>query len=798
MVIGEALGGVMGGALGIRMKFVLWMGCVLLPGLSLGETAAVEFEKEIEPILEDYCYDCHGDGTKKGDLSMDEYGSLEDHLNDHAFWLATWRNLRSQVMPPSKKPQPDEEERRQVLRWIEKRVFELDPDNPDPGRVTIRRMNRMEYKNTVRDLLGVEFEVEDAFPPDDTGYGFDTVGDVLSISPLLMEKYMEAAKLIAAEALPADAAVIPEHRIDAGQLQQPGKRSETGRNMEFERDHTVEAVRKLEHDGTFRVSLEFAVGGSMEATGNTATVVLLVDGKELKREKVGWDYRKGIKLESVLKLKKGDRRFGVHLIPGDPPDKGEDRLAVQVKALTVKGPTEGGWWIYPGSYKRIFFDGPAPEADGERVVYAGKIFRRLVSRVYRRPADEATVKRLVEMAMAVDRMEGKLFQDGVRYGLVALLSSPRFLFRAEIQPEPNNPGNVVPLDEFALASRLSYFLWSSMPDEELYQLAEAGKLRSQLRAQVDRMLKDPKADRFGADFTGQWLQARDMEGVHVSARDILRTSRQSADRVFNFGTRIAMREETERLFMHVLRENRPSGELISANYTFLNERLAEFYGIKGVKGEEFRKVDLGDDGRRGGILTQGTFLIVTSNPTRTSPVKRGLFVLDNLLGTPAPPAPADVPELEETKKEGEGELTMREMMVRHRVDPLCKSCHARMDPIGLALENFNALGMWRDEEGGKPIDTAGQLLTGEKFSNVVELKKILATSRKQDFDRCLTEKLMTYAIGRGVEYYDAPVIDRIVAEAEESGGGLRDLICGIVESVPFQKRRGDGSNFKGK
>lgn len=778
----------------IRIKLIL-VGLGLGVVMSVGAMAvgvAEEFEDQIEPLLVDYCYDCHGDGSHKGDLVMDEFESLEAHLEDFPFWLAAWRNLRSEIMPPSRKPQPEESERRELLRWIERRVFKLDPENPDPGRVTIRRMNRAEYRNTIQDLLGVAFEVEDSFPPDDTGYGFDTIGDVLSISPLLMEKYMEAANRIMWEALPKNAANIPEYRIEPGELKQKSKPSETGRQMEFERDHTVVAVREVKQDGRYRVSLEFGVAGSMEATGHTATVVLLADGKELKRQKVGWDYRKAITLEGELPLGKGRRQFGVRLIPGEAPKDGEDRLAVQVRSLRVTGPLEGGWWAYPETYKRIFVDGPAQDGNAVRREYAAKILRRMVSRAYRRPVDEATVQRLVEMTMEVDRQEGKLFEDGIRYALTAVLSSSRFLFRAEVQAEPDNPGKVVPLDEYALASRLSYFLWSSMPDEELFRLAKEGKLRRELRAQVNRMLMDPRARRFASDFTGQWLQARDMEGVHIDARRILGTrDLGKANRVFNSRIRGHLRLETELFFLHVLRKNRPALELINADYTFLNERLAGYYGIKGVRGEEFRRVALAPESHRGGLLTQGTFLVVTSNPTRTSPVKRGLFVLDNILGTPAPPAPPNVPELKEAEAGREDE-TMRERMVRHREDPLCKSCHARMDPIGLALENFNALGLWRDQEAGKPIDTAGVLLTGEKFGNVSELKAILADSRRADFLRCLTEKLMTYAIGRGVEYFDAPVIDGIVEGVEASGGGMREIIYGLVESPPFQKRRGDG------
>jgi hypothetical protein len=328
-------------------------------------------------------------------------------------------------------------------------------------------------------------------------------------------------------------------------------------------------------------------------------------------------------------------------------------------------------------------------------------------------------------------------------------------------------------------------------------LAREKKLRPNLHAQVDRMLKDPKAARFVRNFVGQWLQTRDLETVNIDARRILgiRNS-EEADRIFNRGVRNAMREETESLFSHLLAENRSVDELLTADYTFLNERLAKFYGVQGVEGNQMRKVSLPPDSHRGGILTHGSFLVVSSNPTRTSPVKRGLFILENILGTPPPPPPPDVPQLEEVRREQGGSRTMRQLMEIHREKPLCASCHARMDPIGLALENFNAIGKYREQENGQPIDTKGQLITGEKFESVEELAKILATSRKKNFYRCLTEKLLTYTLGRGVEYYDSPAIDKIVGQMTEDGGKLQTVIQGIIDSTPFQHRRGDGHKFE--
>jgi hypothetical protein len=430
--------------------------------------------------------------------------------------------------------------------------------------------------------------------------------------------------------------------------------------------------------------------------------------------------------------------------------------------------------------------------------------------------------------------------------MVAVLASPRFLFRAEgaVAEGGQNGGHPL-IDEYALASRLSYFLWSTMPDEELTRLAGAGELRKNLPAQVKRMLADPRAEALVENFVGQWLQVRDVEGISIDGqvvlardagtdkeraeifakfqalrakreeetrkqiaagqkvqdvqrgpeeeklRDRLRELRKMPLTELDGALRTAMRRETEMTFQYVIRQDRSVLDLIDSNYTFLNERLAKHYGIKDVKGEQMRRVELPPDSPRGGVLTQGSVLVVTSNPTRTSPVKRGLFILDNVLGAPTPPPPADVPALEASEKSFAGgkEPSLREVLELHRSKPLCSSCHDRMDPLGLAFENFNALGMWRDIERKVAIEPRGKLITGEPFENVRELKHILATQRRADFYRCLTEKLMTYALGRGLEYYDLEAVDRIVDRMEREGGRFSALLSGVVESAPFQKRR---------
>lgn len=767
-----------------RFLFIL-----LAPILAAGE---VTFEKEIKPILEDYCFDCHGDGASKGDFSMDEYDDLSGHLDDVDHWLAVWRNVRSQIMPPPKKDQPDLAEKQQLMRWIEKRVFKLDPNHPDPGRVTIRRLNRVEYYYSIKDLLGVEYATWENFPADDTGYGFDTIGDVLSISPLHMEKYLEAASTVAEKALPKGTVMqTPVRFFEGSRFREDGDDSHQADWLEFKEERKVFLKGDAPVKGVYQVTLDYAIRGSIAATDQSARLELWMNGKKIAERTVGWDQRDTIKIGGQADLMKGSNTIEVRLRPKNPPGAGQGGQSAVLKQVSIRGPLNGSYKEYPKGYSMIMVDGPAPEEIRERELYARKIMRSFVSRAFRRPLDRGTVARLVKMAMEVDQSPGRSFEDGIKHAMTAVLASPRFLFRAEIQPEPNNSGKTVMLDEYALAARLSFFLWSSVPDDELLSLAFKNQLRKNLGAQIDRMIASSKSRRFVNNFVGQWLQARDVENIAIDANRVIGTKDQrDADRIFNGRLRSDMKEESELFFEFILKKNRPLKELISARYSFLNERLAGFYGIPGVLGSEHRLVDLHEHPQRGGILGQGTFLLVTSNPTRTSPVKRGLFVLDNLLGTPAPPAPPDVPELEEVSEHNNKPLTMRQMMEVHRKKPLCASCHKRMDPIGLGLENFNAIGQFRSQESGQPIDSSGVLITGEKFSDIAALKSVLADERRDDFYRCLSEKILTYAIGRGPKYFDAVTIDALVRQLNEGDGTLKDLVITIIESVPFQKRRG--------
>lgn len=769
------------------------LACVLPTSLFAADESA--FIRDIEPFLVDYCFDCHGDGADKGGISLDDYASLKDHFTDHELWERVWHNLRAELMPPSDKSQPSVEETAKLTAWIEREIFKLDPKNPDPGRVTLRRLNREEYRYSIKDLLGVDFDVEDNFPPDDTGYGFDTIGDVLSLSPLLMEKYLDAAQEIAKEALPLESGRIPSKYFAGTDFKQPSSPKITANYMPFDKDRSVTAKKWIPHDGRYKIVLEMEIRGSDEATEHSAQIEFAVDGKRANGRGLSWDPSKRVYLGAERDLKKGNAEITIALTPGNPPEEGENPLNLKVHRVRLEGPLDGSVKEFSPAYNRIMVNGPPPHWDDNegRQKYATVILRNLTSRAFRRPVSEEDLGKLVQIALFTDRQPNTSFEEGIRQSIAAILASPSFLFRAEAQPQPNDPGKLVDLDEFALASRISYFLWSSLPDHELYSVAARGELRKNLKQQVDRMLDDPKAERFSRNFVGQWLQARDVTTINVNPKYVLRLrSNSDAYKIFSRTLRQDMKRETELFFHHVLTENRPATELLTANYTFLNQRLADFYEIDGIEGSQMRKVDVPKDIHRGGILQQATFHVVTSNPSRTSPVKRGMFVLENLLATPAPPAPPDVPELEEVQKQTKGRRpTMREMMEIHREKPICAGCHARMDPIGLAFENFNALGMWRDDENGNPIDTAGELITGETFSTPAELAQVLATERKTDFYRCMAEKMLTYALGRGVEYYDALTIDEIASKLGD-GGSLREVVHGVIDSVPFQKRRGDG------
>jgi hypothetical protein len=754
--------------------------------------ALARFEENIQPILIDHCYRCHGADNRKGNVALDGFTSDQAVLESRVLWWSVLKNVRAGIMPPPGRPHPSEQEVRSLADWIKRDVFGADPLDPDPGRVTIRRLNRVEYRNTVRDLTGFDFKAEEEFPPDDTGYGFDTIGDVLSVSPLLLEKYMQAAESIVAAAVPTASRAMSDRTYRGNEFRNTAGGG-GGDRLSYHTKAKVSRLYSADAEGDYRISVELAVDGPPKTDSGRCSAAFKVDDRELLHETFGWHDYKTFHYSYESHLSAGDHRLTWEIDPQTPSEQRTGVLDLRIISVKLEGPLDPQKWTQPKNYGRFFPRSAPPQAEADKRQYAREILSRFATKAFRRPVDDRTLDRLVDIAVAVYSQPGARFEQGVARAMVATLASPRFIFRVEgvEQNTERSVGKYPYVDEFALASRLSYFLWSTMPDAELTRLATQGTLRKNLGQQVRRMRNDARADSLTRHFVGQWLQVRDVEGFTINTRAVLRQDGVARPRIdLNTELRRAMTQETELLFGHIAREDRSLLELIDCDYTFVNARLAALYGLKDVTGKEMRKVTLPKDSPRGGVLTHASILLVTSNPTRTSPVKRGQFILDNLLGTPAPPPPPDIPSLEESKGEFKGKTpTVRELMALHRAKPLCNSCHARMDPLGLALENFNALGLWRDKENSQPIDASGRLLTGEPFHDIRDLKQILKERHRLDFYRCLTEKLLTYALGRGLDYNDVETVDQIVEQMDREGGRYSALLMGVIESAPFQKRR---------
>lgn len=764
---------------------------------ALAKRSVARYQDEIEPILVDHCYGCHAAGMKKGQVAFDQEKSDEALVARRDLWWSVLKNVRAGLMPPSGKRRLSEKEIAALADWIKRDVLAVDPVDPDPGRVTIRRLNRVEYRNTIRDLMGIEFKAEEEFPADDTGYGFDNIGDVLTVSPLLLEKYFQAAETIVKTAVPTSSRVIPERHYRGVEFR-GAEKGQTGDRLPFAKPAKIGRIYLDDDPGDYRIQLELAVKTPYTLDPGKCTVAFQVDGHEKLRETYSGLASKSFHYTVDQHLAAGEHRLAFELKPGEP--RAADTVGFRVVSVVIQGPLDAKHRTKPPGYARFFPRDTAPTADPDRRRYAREVIERFARRAFRRPVDARTVDRLADIAEASYQLPGRTFEEGIGQAMIAVLASPRFLFRVEnVEPEPSHlgrPRTHAPIDEYALASRLSYFLWSTMPDDELFRLADAHRLRAELPAQVKRMLADPRSRSLIQNFVGQWLQVRDLDGMYFNERAILRREGirlRGADTERNVLTRDvrrAMRNETEMAFDYVVRENRSVLEWVDCDYTFLNARLARHYGIPGVEGSEMRRVTLPKDSPRGGVLTQGTILAVTSNPARTSPVKRGQFILDNILGTPAPPPPPDIPPLEDARKDFKDKIpTTRELMAMHRSKPLCASCHSRMDPLGLGLDNFNPLGMYRTQESKQPIDASGQLITGESFRDVRELKKILRERHRMDFYRCLTEKFLTYALGRGLDPSDVETVDRIVARLDRDGGRFSALLSGVIESAPFQRRR---------
>jgi len=777
---------------------VVALACILFVGGSPARIFAAEVATFQPPeTFQMLCYECHGDGSHKGSFALDELIAQDADPAHRGMWKKVWTNIRHEFMPPATGEYMSSDERREVARWIERQVFGVDPEQVDPGVVTIRRLNREEYQNTIEDLFGAGLELRDQMLPDDTAFGFDNIGDAQTLSPVQFNRYVDLAEYIVDQVILVDGRTLP--------------RFEFSNNTAEAVESVVEQSFKidLEHDGEYEVDLVMGLGGWHDFGGDVQVSVTVGDQVVGEIEiplggDVEYDYQwtfdapRGshdvvftanlikvvapVEPVEVVSQVEADLAEIAQLTPEERARRERRRrprpaeLKFRRLELAVTGPLNAGVLAdYPEPHKKIFFRGDAPDDEAGRRQYASAILRRVADRAYHRPVDEPTLVRLTNLATTDDN-----FERGIASSITAILASPRFLFREEVQPQPNNPQAQHFIDDFALASRLSYLLWVSIPDAELNALAAAGRLREELDTQVARMLADPKSQRFFQDFTGQWLRTRNVLMTSIAREGDLASVRED------------MKNETDSFFEYIARNDRDLIELITARYTFLNEKLATFYGVPDVTGEEMRRVDLPADSPRGGVLTQGSFLVSTSNPDRTSPVKRGVFVLDNLLGSPPPPPPAAVPALEEAKQDGVELKTLRKQLAAHRADPACAACHAHFDPIGLALENFSHIGQWRDTEEEQPIDASGEMVTGETFDDLAGLRDIIAT-RKDKFYRSVTEKLMTYALGRGLEPYDAVTVDAIVDKLMNEGGKFSTLLGALIDSPAFQMRRGDGS-----
>ncbi|MBI1841844.1 MAG: DUF1592 domain-containing protein [Verrucomicrobia bacterium] len=747
---------------------------------SPAKTGTPSFEKQILPLIQNYCFDCHGDGMSKGDLALDSYTNTAAVLGNRKVWEHVLQNLKASQMPPArKKSQPTAQERTLMVKWVEDTLFPVDCDHPDPGRVTVRRLNRNEYNRTLRDLLGIDFQPADDFPQDDVGYGFDNIGDVLSMPPVLLERYIAAAEQALNEAIVTEAIVNKRvWRFDPTNLEATAPLEERSAGwIALVREGDVHARVRLPVAGDYLLRARAA---GEQAGPEPVKMAMAVNDQTLKTVEVP-ERRRDAKIHEVrFQGQKGPQKVSVSYLnnyvnPKEKDPKKRDRNML-LEWLEVEGPLSPVAQPLSDTHRRIFFKQPGGR--NARAV-AEEIVERFASRAWRRPVEKAELKRLMTL---FDLAQGQkdTFEKSVKVALQTVLVSPRFLFRGEAQPDPDNPKSVHPIDEYSLGSRLSYFLWGSMPDDRLFQLAGARQLRRNLESEVRRMLMDSKSESLVTSFVGQWLQTRNLE---------LASPDREKFKNFTEELRSDFASETRLFVTSLIQEDRSVLELIDANYSFLNERLAKFYGLEGVSGSDFRKV-LFQDRRRGGVLTQGSILTITSNPTRTSPVKRGKWVLETLLGAPPPPPPPNVPELK-VDKNHPLTGTLRQKMEQHRANPMCASCHTRMDAIGFAFENYDAIGAWRSKDGEFPIDVSGELGGGVRFNGPAELRQLLLKDNRAEFLRCMTEKMMTYALGRGVEPYDRCAVQQVLDQLPSNGYRFSALVSAIVRSAPFQLRRGE-------
>ena len=733
---------------------------------------ADSFQKAVSPVLENSCSQCHSGPLAPGGFDAGAFLDPASLAGKREGWERILEKLRAGEMPPKDVPR-EQAEIDALVKYVQAEFARADRNTkPDPGRVTAHRLNRNEYANTIRDLLGVEYRAQKDFPTDDSGEGFDNIGDILTISPVLMEKYLEAAERISSRAVAADPLPKP-FSVEYSNKDRRIRRVDAS---------TIECSHRIDFDGEY--TIRFGLPGERAKDAKPVTLGFWMDGKLLTTKSVETKpsglvfFEPYSEAEMRLALPEGDHVFRAGFIDDDfvkglaPRDLRNSKVNKFVDGIEFVGPFKPK--APPPSRARVLICDPdSGPACIERIV--GNLARH----AYRRPVSKAEVAVLVKFA-GLAKAHGQSADQGIQLALQAMLVSPNFLFRIEHDPNPADPAAVHRISDVELASRLSYFLWSSTPDDELMDLAEAGKLHipAVLDSQVKRMLADQRSSALAANFADQWLEIRNLDVVKPDPQRFPEWDAELRD---------AMRTETNLFFDYVLRQNRPMADFLDARYTFLNERLARHYGIEGVKGPEFRKVDLTTD-QRGGVLGQAGVLTVSSYATRTSVVIRGKYILQEILGTPPAPPPPGIPPLDEAAV---GTLlSLRQQMEQHRSNPVCASCHSKVDPLGFGLENYDATGKWRTLDGKFPVDASGTLPNGKTFTTPPEMRAALVTLVPQ-FSRALAGKLLMYALGRGIAPYDRRALDQITSRLAGDGYPFQTAIYEIVRSAPFQMRRGE-------
>ena len=751
-------------------------------------------------LLDEYCVVCHNQQMKTGGLMLDKMDLA--HIPEGAeTWEKAIRKLRGGMMPPQGNPRPDQAELYGLIHYLETSLDQAAAAKPNPGRAPLHRLNRTEYGNAVRDLLGIDVDVASLLPADDESDGFDNIADVLKVSPSLLEQYLTASEKVSSLAV-GNPSTTPISRLYQVPPDLPQEDHIEGLPLGTRGGILIHHNFPLDAQYDFSVALLQNIVGYITGLEWPHQLEITIDGARVFLAPVGGeednkmsDANLGIakdtldaRLRTRVAVKAGPHDVGVAFLRKNSAESDEPLqpftrdLDLQnmngiplIDHVQITGPFEATGSGDTPSRRRIFTCRPANAND--ELPCARNILSSLARRAYRRPVTDKDVETLLSFYQA-GRSKGS-FEAGIENSLRLILASPKFLFRSEPDPASQTAGSVYRVSDLELASRLSFFLWSSIPDDELLSAASQGKLRDPagLEKQVRRMMADPKAQALVANFAGQWLFLRNLQSVAPNEDDFPN---------FDDTLRQSFRKETELFFESIIREDHNVLDLLNANYTFVNERLAKHYGIPNVYGSQFRRVAVTDENRRG-LLGQGSVLTVTSQPNRTSPVLRGKWILENVMGTPPPAPPPNVPPLKENE-DGSKALSVRALLEKHRENPTCATCHKIMDPLGFSLDNFDAVGEWRSKEAGAPIDASGQLADGTKVDGPVALRQALMKHPEQ-FVRTITEKLLTYGLGRGLEYYDMPTVRSIERDAEKSDYRFSALILGVVRSTPFQMKR---------